>query len=591
MNLQQTRDYVKQLLVKVFPNVNTLQDLSTSENNKLLFKGKVIGGGEGGTSDYLDLENKPKINNVELNGDKSLEDLGIEIPDPYTLPIATNESLGGIKIGDNLTITEDGTLSAQAQSDPYELPIASDSILGGIKIGNNLTIEEDGTLNAEAASDPYVLPAATDTTLGGIRVGDNLTIDENGVLSAISGGGSGGGGDFSDYEIVPLLDDGWYQPGLNSTLNQYELKQCIDDFDFLLMQGYGYVDSATGQMLSSIVIPKKDFYYPGGHMIYENTGRRLVIYFITEDKQSVVNISNADSDPSTGVKNIYGIKMGRTSNPSYNPTLFSEEEQIVGSWLDGRPLYQKTVVISNDIYINDGYSYTFDEYTEIKEVAQCYTLDSVSGNYLIIPVDYQGSIILGYYQEGRGITFFINNNIFGWDRAKGLVITIRYTKTTDEPHTFELKMLKKLEGYQPLVHSKHEQIVGCWINGKPLYQKTITFNNVYLQSKSLELGLSDIELIMVDSSSSVSQELDSLPFPYIHGTNTRNIIGFFFEGGSTPSLVLRPGPDIANQYCDFTITFRYTKTIDEENSFTPSMLYKEFLTDEELAAAAIEDKI
>lgn len=35
------------------------------------------GGGGGGSTDYADLTNKPKINNVELSGNKSLADLGI----------------------------------------------------------------------------------------------------------------------------------------------------------------------------------------------------------------------------------------------------------------------------------------------------------------------------------------------------------------------------------------------------------------------------------------------------------------------------------------------------------------------------------
>lgn len=39
--------------------------------------------GSGGTSDYLDLDNKPSINNVELNGNKSLEDLGIQPKGDY----------------------------------------------------------------------------------------------------------------------------------------------------------------------------------------------------------------------------------------------------------------------------------------------------------------------------------------------------------------------------------------------------------------------------------------------------------------------------------------------------------------------------
>lgn len=36
----------------------------------------VSGGGGGGTSDYTQLSNKPQINNVELNGNKSLSDIG-----------------------------------------------------------------------------------------------------------------------------------------------------------------------------------------------------------------------------------------------------------------------------------------------------------------------------------------------------------------------------------------------------------------------------------------------------------------------------------------------------------------------------------
>lgn len=36
--------------------------------------------GGGGTTDYTQLENKPKINNVELDGNKTSEDLGLEVP-------------------------------------------------------------------------------------------------------------------------------------------------------------------------------------------------------------------------------------------------------------------------------------------------------------------------------------------------------------------------------------------------------------------------------------------------------------------------------------------------------------------------------
>lgn len=57
------------------------------------------GGGSGGTSDYTDLNNKPKINNVELSGNKSLSDLGItnfsgdynDLSNKPTIPTKTSD--------------------------------------------------------------------------------------------------------------------------------------------------------------------------------------------------------------------------------------------------------------------------------------------------------------------------------------------------------------------------------------------------------------------------------------------------------------------------------------------------------------------
>ena len=65
----------------------------------------------------------------------------------------------------------------------YHLPIASATELGGIKVGDNLTIEEDGTLNANQTG--YTLPVATSDTLGGIKVGSKLSISD-GVLSVVT---------------------------------------------------------------------------------------------------------------------------------------------------------------------------------------------------------------------------------------------------------------------------------------------------------------------------------------------------------------------------------------------------------------------
>lgn len=60
-------------------------NIKAGKNIELDIVGKDItinasGSGMGGTSDYEELENKPKINDVELSGNKTLDELGINIP-------------------------------------------------------------------------------------------------------------------------------------------------------------------------------------------------------------------------------------------------------------------------------------------------------------------------------------------------------------------------------------------------------------------------------------------------------------------------------------------------------------------------------
>ncbi len=77
---------------------------------------------------------------VAVKGDES----GYENVAAYALPTASADTLGGVKVGENLTIDEDGVLSAGT---PYALPTASADTLGGVKVGANLSIA-DGVLSA-----------------------------------------------------------------------------------------------------------------------------------------------------------------------------------------------------------------------------------------------------------------------------------------------------------------------------------------------------------------------------------------------------------------------------------------------------------
>ena len=93
------------------------------------------------------------------------DDVSVETPlvADYILPTATANTLGGVKIGDNINIDSTGHVS---------VPIATESTVGLVKAGTGLAVSSDGTLTATGT---YDLPEATKTTLGGVYMDDELS--------------------------------------------------------------------------------------------------------------------------------------------------------------------------------------------------------------------------------------------------------------------------------------------------------------------------------------------------------------------------------------------------------------------------------
>lgn len=122
---------------------------------------------------------KRKFDNVDISGNTlrfyadSVKKFDIEIPaadfntmvnkpETFNPPVASSESIGGIKVGAGLSILEDGTLSANIQSlnwdqinnkpETFNPVIASKTKLGGVKVGSGLTIAEDGLLSIDTST-------------------------------------------------------------------------------------------------------------------------------------------------------------------------------------------------------------------------------------------------------------------------------------------------------------------------------------------------------------------------------------------------------------------------------------------------------
>lgn len=90
-------------------NTEILDKFALDENNSLVYDGSPIGG--------------------------------------YELPVATEETLGGIKPdGTTITVDEDGTIHGAST---YELPVASNTVLGGVKVDGDTIKSNNGVISAD----------------------------------------------------------------------------------------------------------------------------------------------------------------------------------------------------------------------------------------------------------------------------------------------------------------------------------------------------------------------------------------------------------------------------------------------------------
>lgn len=89
----------------------------------------------------------------------------------YTLPIASADTLGGVKVGTGLSINAETGALSNSNPTPYSLPTAAADTLGGVKVGTRLSIA-DGVLSADSQLVDY----STDEVDTGVKWIDGKTI-------------------------------------------------------------------------------------------------------------------------------------------------------------------------------------------------------------------------------------------------------------------------------------------------------------------------------------------------------------------------------------------------------------------------------
>lgn len=217
--------------------------------------------------------------------------------------------------------------------------------------------------------------------------------------------------------------------------------------------------------------------------------------------------------------------------------LYSTEERMIGQWVDGKPVYQKTVEFSSNISIPaDNWADTPINSNDIENIISVKLyMNAICHNGGSAKINTSTSKISLLYPVAKTVN----------------KCTIQYTKTTDSPISIGLDT----------DYSTDEKIVGTWIDGKPLYQKT-TDCGALPNATIKDVTIATANSIIVRKVNGISYRPSdgmSVILPRPHNNSTNAISVDIIENQSKIRIITQ------GDYSAFTesnITIQYTKTTD-----------------------------
>lgn len=311
----------------------------------------------------------------------------------------------------------------------------------------------------------------------------------------------------------------------------------------------------------------------GGHTIVDGQGtslaQRSMLQFLgaySEDDSAadttkvdiVREMTKAEfdllsADEKTGFINITDITGG--NDDRFQPVIYSEEEREIGVWLDGKPLYQKTLVIAGTSLtagrsntINHGISNV--DYIQL--VNGTYTFGD-GGDKLPLPFadNYKPvteSAVVIEAINSSAIRIGVGSNYSGSVSPNTVWVTVQYTKTTDTAGSGQWTP----QGVPAVHYSEDEHIVGTWIDGSTLYEKTIV-KTINCDTEVTVISSTDIPNI--DTIVSKSGFLGSIPLDSYETADYRSYS--YINSNSEVSCYCKWGNSAT---VTATITVRYTKS-------------------------------
>ena len=294
------------------------------------------------------------------------------------------------------------------------------------------------------------------------------TVEIDGTIYDLPSGGSGGG---LNITVTKILDQ-----HIASTGN-FAINDSIDNYDALLIGGYNYVSSSMSNQYKTTLILKEDYYKNtsnhADHILGNMTGStsgdnpRRVIFYFPDDTHINIQTRNFAS-----IDKIFGLKF---------------EQGGGGATFEGLDYSNATDLTLPD---NTGYTYTPSENGVIMVDdyggAGALTISSANFNTIhLMSASDRWTTSWCFVEKSVEYTLSRVSSSSGWQSQAWAKF-------------IPLKQSSSGRGSSEINYSTEEQKIGTWIDGKPLYQKTLFFNNVEItmnnNTSEAVHGIDDIEI-------------------------------------------------------------------------------------------------
>lgn len=381
--------------------------------------------------------------------------------------------------------------------------------------------------------------------------------DSSTLSSGNSSGSSSGGGSGEECKVHDVRVDGTSVVSDKIANISLTGKADVSTVNALAATVANKADTSTVTALATAVAGKQDQIEFNTLEAATETLTRLkadgVVYNLGGGTEVVANPSESATDDLETIKigdTVYDIPgSGSSGGMVMMSDYYSEEEQVVGRWTDGKPLYQKT-------YKNLGINLPASTWTSTGipfSNVDCYKV--VTNKSYLSDSQSQYPMLYRYYQS----TF---QAFCQWQMPLD-ELTIQYTKTTDAPGTGPTKGNLI---YLPALYSEEEREVGVWTNGKPLYQIcadiTVQSGNLndWIYHNISELTNADIvhydyDILFLDPSNGKNAVYDSTYRIEVARLSTTQFYIITGSGWNTGGIKIR-------------FIIQYTKTTDQPGSGT-----------------------